>query len=44
MPSQANNALRALRAAYNWRLKADDEIATKRSDVRNPCSGVTMFD
>ena len=44
MPSQANNALRALRAAYNWRLKADDEIATKRSDVRNPCWGVTLFD
>ena len=44
MPSQANNALRALRAAYNWRLKADDEIATKRSDVRNPRRGVTLFD
>lgn len=42
-PYQGNNALRALRAAYNWRMKLDDESPAKRSAAGNPAAGVTLF-
>jgi integrase len=42
-PSQGNNALRALRAAYNWRMKLDDESPAKRSAAGNPAAGVALF-
>jgi integrase len=42
-PYQGNNALRALRAAYNWRMKLDDESPGKRSAAGNPAAGIALF-
>lgn len=42
-PHQANNALRALRAAYNWRLRLEDESPGKRSSAGNPAALIRAF-
>jgi integrase len=42
-PSQGNNALRALRAAYNWRLSLEDESPARRSRPGNPAAGIKLF-
>jgi integrase len=42
-PHQGNNALRALRASYNWRLKLDDESPSRRSAPGNPAAGIRLF-
>ena len=42
-PAQGNNALRALRAAYNWRLSLEDESPSRRSRPGNPAAGIKLF-
>lgn len=42
-PAQGNNALRALRAAYNWRMGLEDESPAKRSRPGNPAAGIKLF-
>ena len=39
--SNANRALNLLRAAFSWRILADDASPLTVKDPRNPCSGVT---
>ena len=42
-PAQGNNTLRALRAAYNWRLKLEDESPAKKSAAGNPAAGIRLY-
>jgi len=42
-PYYGNRALQALRAAFYWRLRQDDDVQLKGPDARNPCWGVELF-
>lgn len=42
-PYYGNRALQALRAAFYWRLRQDDDVEMKGPDARNPCWGIELF-
>lgn len=46
-PYAGNNAIRTLRAAYNWRLRQEDVSAadrdSKKSVLGNPAAGIALF-
>lgn len=42
-PYYGNRALQALRAAFYWRLRQDDDVQLAGPDARNPCWGIELF-